>query len=72
MGIADFTREGGTIVLPHTEIDPSLRGQGLGAVLVKAVLEDVRAQGATVVPALPWYVREYLDLHPEDADLRSR
>jgi predicted GNAT family acetyltransferase len=71
VGIADFTREGGTIVLPHTEIDPSLRGQGLGAVLVKAVLEDVRAQGATVVPQC-WYVREYLDLHPEDADLRSK
>jgi predicted GNAT family acetyltransferase len=70
-GIADFSQDGTTFVLPHTEIDPQLRGQGLGAVLVKGVLDDVRAQGGVVVPAC-WYVREYLDQHPEDADLLSK
>ncbi len=71
VGIADFTVEGDAVVLPHTEIDPSRRGGGLGAVLVKGALDDVRAQGRSVVPAC-WYVREYLELHPEDADLLAK
>jgi uncharacterized protein len=68
LGIADFRVEGDTVVLPHTVIDPPRRGQGLGALLVEGALADVRAQGRRVVAAC-WYVREYLDTHPEDADL---
>ena len=68
VGIADFVVEGDVVVLPHTEIDRGQRGRGLGAVLVKGALDDVRAQGRTVVPSC-WYVHEYLDVHPEDADL---
>jgi len=68
VGIADFRAEGDTVVLPHTVIDPQRRGRGLGALLVEGALADVRAQGRRVVPAC-WYVREYLDTHPGDADL---
>jgi predicted GNAT family acetyltransferase len=68
VGIADFVVNGDVVVLPHTEIDRSQRGRGLGAVLVRGALDDVRAQGRTVIPSC-WYVREYLDGHPEDADL---
>jgi predicted GNAT family acetyltransferase len=68
VGIADFVVDGDVVVLPHTEIDHSQRGRGLGAVLVKGALDDVRAQGRTVIPSC-WYVREYLAAHPEDADL---
>ena len=68
VGIADFDAQGSVLVLPHTEIDASRRGQGLGAVLVGELLDDVRARNERVVPAC-WYVREYIDLHPETADL---
>jgi predicted GNAT family acetyltransferase len=68
VGIAEFVVDGTTVVVPHTEITPARRGQGLGALLVEGVLADIRAQGAVVVPAC-WYVREYIDQHPEDADL---
>ena len=68
VGIADFTIAGSTMVLPHTEIDPERRGQGLGAVLVKGVLDDARARGIDVIPTC-WYVREYIAEHPEEADL---
>jgi hypothetical protein len=68
VGIADFVVNGDVVVLPHTEIDRSQRGRGLGAVLVKGALDDARAQGRTVIPSC-WYVREYLAGHPEDADL---
>lgn len=68
VGIADFEVDGSVLVLPHTEIDRSRRGQGLGAVLVGGLLDDVRARGERVVPTC-WYVREYIDLHPETVDL---
>ena len=68
VGIADFHVEGDTVVMPHTVIDRQRRGHGLGALLVEGALADVRAQGRLVVPTC-WYVREYLDTHPEAADL---
>ena len=67
-GIADFHLNGEAVVLPHTEIDPRRRGQGLGAILVQGVLDDVRSAGRTVVPSC-WYVAQYIDEHPEQRDL---
>ena len=68
VGVADYVVNGSVVVVPHTEIASSRRGGGLGAVLVKGLLDDVRAQGCTVVPTC-WFVREYIDQHPEEADL---
>lgn len=68
VGTADFHLDGETVVLPHTVIDPSRRGQGLGAVLVQGALDDIRAAGRTVVPSC-WYVREYIEEHPDQQDL---
>jgi uncharacterized protein len=68
IGVADFRVRGDVVVLPHTEIARERRGGGLGAVLVRGVLDDVRQAGRTVVPAC-WYVAQYIDEHPEDADL---
>ncbi len=67
-GFADYERRGDELVLPHTVIDPRRRGQGLGAVLVAGVLEDVRRRGLRVIPTC-WYVAQYLRHHPELADL---
>jgi predicted GNAT family acetyltransferase len=68
VGVADYVLDGDVVILPHTEIDRSRRGQGLGAVLVQGALDDVRAQGRTVVPSC-WYVREFIEGHPDQADL---
>ena len=67
-GFADYRADGDTIVFPHTEIEPSMRNQGLGAELVRGALDDVRARGGTVV-AQCWYVAEFIDQHPEYAAL---
>jgi predicted GNAT family acetyltransferase len=68
-GIADFELvDDAKMRLPHTEIDAQQRGRGLGAILVRGVLDDARARGVTVIPAC-WFVREYIDLHPDQEDL---
>jgi predicted GNAT family acetyltransferase len=68
IGIADYQERDGALVMPHTEITAERRGQGLGDVLVQGALDDVRARGQKVVPAC-WFVREYVERHPETADL---
>lgn len=68
VGIADYRERDGTLVMPHTEIASDRRGQGLGDVLVQGALDDVRARGQKVVPAC-WFVRDYVERHPETADL---
>lgn len=70
VGFADFHLDGDLVVMPHTVVDPARRGQGLASVLVRAALDDVREQGRSVVPAC-WYVAQFLDEHPEYADLRA-
>ena len=68
IGVCDFAEHGQLVLFPHTEIAYEKRGQGFGEVLVRGALEDVRARGQKVVPGC-WFVAEYFELHPEDADL---
>jgi predicted GNAT family acetyltransferase len=68
VGVADYYLAGSLLVFPHTEIAHEVRGQGLGAVLVKAALDAARASGYQVVPRC-WYVAEFVAEHPEYEDL---
>jgi predicted GNAT family acetyltransferase len=54
------------IVLVHTDVDPSLEGQGLGSVLVKGALDDLHQRGIAYRVICP-FVAAYLRRHPEDA-----
>jgi predicted GNAT family acetyltransferase len=67
-GVADYTERGDVVVIPHTEIDPSRRGQGLGAVLVQGTLDDIRPTGKKIVPSC-WYVAQFIDENPAYKDL---
>jgi uncharacterized protein len=68
VGIADYRANGSVLTFPHTVVVGSLRGRGLGAELVRSALDDIRTRGATVVPQC-WYVADFIDTHPEYADL---
>jgi uncharacterized protein len=70
IGIADYRIDGDRIVFPHTEIEASRRGHGLGDLLVRGALDDVRTTGRDVV-ARCWFVREFIEAHDEYADLRA-
>lgn len=68
VGVADYYAAGETLVFHHTEIDPSQRGRGLGAVLVRSALDDVRRAGRRVDPTC-WYVAEFIAANPDYQDL---
>jgi len=53
-----------------TQISPARRGQGLGEVLVRGALDDLRQRG-TSVKASCWYVADFLRDHPEYQDRRE-
>ncbi len=57
-------RDDGKLVLVHTEIHPSHKGEGLGNVLVQGAPDDLRARGIEYVPVCP-FVRAYLRRHPQ-------
>ena len=63
-----YRRRPDAIALVHTEVSASLEGRGLGADLVRAALDDLRARGLQIVPICP-FVRSYIRRHPEYEDL---
>jgi uncharacterized protein len=64
VGIADYRDTGDALLFPHTVIEPALRGRGLGDVLVRGALDDVRERGDKVV-ATCWFVREFIGAREE-------
>jgi predicted GNAT family acetyltransferase len=70
VGIAEFTvsANGEVATFPHTVIAPERRGTGLGDILVRGALDDVKGRVSKVVPAC-WFVADFIDANPEYADL---
>lgn len=58
----------GRVDFYSTFVPPPERGRGIAARLVRAGAEYARAAGLRVVPSC-WYVRRWLDAHPEEQDL---
>ncbi len=67
-GFADYIDRDGVRMFPHTVTSPQHRGQGVAGEVVRAALDEARADGVKVVPACS-YVADYIDRHPEYADL---
>ena len=68
VGLASYHVDGDVMTLPHTEIDPSMGGRGLGTALVAGVLSAARGRGLHVLPYCS-FVRHYIQQHPENLDL---
>jgi predicted GNAT family acetyltransferase len=66
-----YTQDGGRVVLDHTYVPDTLRGQGLAGVLAQAALEEARGRGWKVVPQCS-FVATYIQRHPEFEDLVAR
>ena len=68
VAFAEYDAQGSTVVMPHTVTMPEHRGRGLAAMVVQFALDDIRAQGRTVVPSC-WFVADFIAEHPDYADL---
>jgi len=56
------------IIVDHTGVPDSLRGQGVGQALAEHVVADARARGFKIVPLCP-FLRAQYERHPDWADV---
>ncbi|KIZ44040.1 MULTISPECIES: GNAT family N-acetyltransferase [Rhodopseudomonas] len=68
MVFAKYRRDGDKVIITHTETPPSLRGRGLASQLIEGALALIRAEKLKVVADCSFVV-DYLETHPEYADL---
>lgn len=68
VSIADYHLDGDTVVVPHVETDPAMRGQGMADRLMRGVLDDLRARGRTITPLCP-FAAAFIRERPDDHDL---
>lgn len=56
------------VIVDHTGVPDSLRGQGVGQALAAHVVAEARAKGFRIVPLCP-FLRAQYERHPEWADV---
>lgn len=57
-------------IIEHTDVDPSLKGQGVGKLLVAKVVERMRREKRKIIPLCPFAKHEF-DTTPEYNDIRA-
>jgi predicted GNAT family acetyltransferase len=67
-GVAEYTRNGSTLSMTHTAVEPEFEGHGLGSTLARGALDAARRDGLAVLPYCP-FIRAYIGRHPEYVDL---
>ena len=69
LAIAVYREQGDRAIFTHTEVPPADEGNGIGARLVRAALDDARQRGFKIVPACS-FVAAFIRRHPEYNDER--
>lgn len=67
-GFVDYQETSELVVLTHTEVGPAFEGQGVGSVLARAALDDVRERRLKALVICPFIIG-WLGHHPEYRDL---
>jgi len=57
-----------TIIIEHTEVDESLRGQNIGYELVHRTVEHARSKGLKISPVCP-FAKAVFDKKPDFGDV---
>ncbi|TDF91117.1 GNAT family N-acetyltransferase [Paenibacillus piri] len=57
-----------TIIVDHTIVSDSLRGQGVGEALVKRLVEFARTKGIKIMPLCP-FAKSQFDRHEDYSDV---
>lgn len=67
-GFTEYTVKGDRYLFVHTEIDDDFGGQGLGSILARGALDEMRSMGRSLVPVCP-FIDGWIRRHPEYDDL---
>ena len=68
VGLIEYRQDGDVLELLHTEVLPQGQGKGIGTVLVRQVLDEIRSHDRRIVPSCP-FVARFIEEHPDYADL---
>lgn len=68
VGVVVYKRIRGRVVIRHTAIEPAFRGKGLGAQLVRSVLDDLRRRGDKISNYCG-FVADFIADNPEYHDV---
>lgn len=68
IAFANYRLTSSAVIITHTETPHALRGRSIASELVKGALDLIRRDGNKVIAGCGFVV-DYLDRHPEDADL---
>lgn len=63
-GVVTYQLTGKIIAYTHTKVEPAFEHHGVGKTLARAVMDDARGKGRTVVPICP-FLTAWLDEHHE-------
>jgi len=66
-----YTVAGSRVIIDHTTVDDSLRGQSVGGKLVRAAVDWARAENVRLLPLCP-YAKSVFDKTPEYSDVLAR
>jgi hypothetical protein len=70
VAFANYRLTPSAVIITHTATPRARRGRGVASELVKGTLELIRADGRKVVAGCSFVV-DYLEKHPETADLQA-
>ncbi len=70
-GFVTYQVSGNIVVYTHTETITEFAGQGIGSQLARAVLEDAKAKGRTVVLMCP-FISSWVESHHEYDDIIAK
>jgi predicted GNAT family acetyltransferase len=68
IAFANYRLTPSAVIITHTETPRTLRGRGIASELVKGALDLIRRDGRKVIAGCSFVV-DYLDKHPEYADV---
>jgi predicted GNAT family acetyltransferase len=67
-GFVEYQETRELVVLTHTEVDPAFEGQGVGSVLARSAIEDIRDRGLKALVVCP-FILGWVRRHPDYVDV---
>jgi hypothetical protein len=71
MAEMSYTVAGSRIIIDHTDVSDTLRGQGAGKKLVAAAVDWARKENARLLPLCP-FARSVFDKTPDYSDVLAK